>query len=225
MNHLIDRVENKLTNGSSNNPEFFDDIINSSWTEIEKFIGFKLSKREINHIKHHYTTQDLENHWKSLNQLSEAKGYFKRSQTDGDLNAIIEKISRAIRNRHYCGVFYQHENGERGFRLTEPYLVGQGYVHQGNVSREHENDYYLRCFVIKDSVKDKSVRIKRSKSVSVSNNLPYWRLMRVDRIVSWVTIQRKFSYYREGYTGGTDKNIRSRIEWVPISSFIRQNPY
>jgi hypothetical protein len=69
----------------------------------------------------------------------------------------------------------------------------------------------MRCFVIKDSREDNLIPFVRKKSISVSDRLPYWRLMRVDRVQNIVVIKRKRRHYRKDYTGGTDKNIKNII--------------
>jgi len=196
---------------------------NLSWLSLEKILGYKVSRKEYRSIQSLETNMELDKKWNEIISLSE-----NRLTIKGDAQKLkfnLRAIEKAIKNRYYCAVFYKHSNGDDGFRLIEPYVVGQGYKFRGEISEEHRDDYYLRCFVIKDAKSDGSVNIKRNKSVSVSKDVPYWRMMRVDRIIRFTVIERKFSYYRPLYTGGSDKNMVRVLNYAPISAFIRQNNF
>jgi len=217
-NKIIESIPEKFL-------EQLDDFDKLTWVELEKIIGYKISKREFEQVKTNFREIHFDNEFKKITSLSESARsimYVKNKPEREDLH--LRKIKIAIKKRFYLGLYYQNEDGFEGFRLVEPYVVGKGYMVDGVVSKEHSSDVYLRCFVIRDSVKDKSVRFKRANSESESENLPYWRMMRVDRILNLTTINRKISYWREGYTGGSDKNIRRILEYIPHSAFIKQNP-
>ena len=103
--------------------------------------------------------------------------------------------------------------------------MGQGYKKGDKISQEHFKDYYLRSFVIKDTVTDSTVKFNKPKSVSVSENLPYWRLLRVDRILNLVIIRRRFSFYREGFNGYGDSNIVKKLASVEFNEFKGMNTF
>lgn len=135
-------------------------------------------------------------------------------------------IKKAIKNRNYVGIYYHEPTEEgkilEGFRLVEPYCYGRGYVTPQTGKVSHENRQYLRVFVIRDTKHDPTFKDKkqftRRKSVSRSRRVPYWRLMRVDRIVDWQTIPRVFSTYRELYNPD-DEMIDRVIASLDITKF------
>lgn len=142
-----------------------------------------------------------------------------------DQHSVREKIITAIKNRWYLAVYYEDDEGHKGFRLIEPYVIGRGFRMRGVVSENHKKDYYVRCYVIKDAKLDKSVFFKRNPSYSYSEETPYWRIFRMDRILSIVVIKKKIRWYRSQYTGGTDSNIVQRLEWANIKDFNGVNPH
>ena len=138
------------------------------------------------------------------------------------------QIRKAVRERQYIGVYYSEPGDtnlvKSGFRLIEPYVYGRGFKHPktGNIS--HYNRQYIRAFVIRDSQRDVGTRDKknfvRRKSVSKTKRVPYWRLMRVDRIQNWEIIGRKFSKFRPLYNPD-DQMIRRIITKAQLGSFPR----
>lgn len=118
----------------------------------------------------------------------------------------LKHIEKAIKNRKYVGIYYEEKGKdgkyivEPGFRLIEPYVLGKGYILNGNLV--HEDRTYLRAFVIKDSYFDRNPRLKkisRRKSKSKTKRVPYWRLFRLDRIQKWNEFNVVFSGYRKLY--------------------------
>lgn len=150
-------------------------------------------------------------------------------------NPVIEdaptedEIIKAIKSRNYIGVYYEEPTDEseeivkKGFRLIEPYVFGTGYVMNGSIL--YPDRQYMRVFVIRDTEYDPQTKDKfanaRRKSVSKTKRVPYWRLMRVDRMGSWTKIPKVFSKYRELYTGGTDKHIANIITSLSHDDFPR----
>ena len=127
------------------------------------------------------------------------------------------KLISAIESRNYIGIYYEEPSDEdekivkKGFRLCEPYVYGLGYRYKGK--RIHRNRAYLRVFVIRDTEYDPLTEPKfktKRKSASKTKRVPYWRLLRVDRIAELSIIPKKFSTYRELYNPD-DKVIASII--------------
>lgn len=118
--------------------------------------------------------------------------------------ATHSKIINTIENHWYAAIYY---NGSKeGFRLVEPYVYGKGFVSPRTGKLSHENDYYLRCYVILDTQKDPDVKKQfkrekgmRRKSVSKSGGKLGWRLMRTDMIKSWQPIRKKITAERPFY--------------------------
>jgi predicted DNA-binding transcriptional regulator YafY len=121
----------------------------------------------------------------------------------------LEKIKKSINSRKYVALFYTPEKDKEesldGFRLIEPYAVFKGTRSKTTGKLKNQNKIYVRAFVIMDTNKD-SVAKKlfdgkgmRRKSVSYSNNYPYYRLFRFDRIESWRELEKTFSGYRDKY--------------------------
>lgn len=154
--------------------------------------------------------------------VNEAKSQF--STAKGKPSA--EDIKRAINERFYVGIYYEEPNDKNlvksGFRLIEPYVYGRGFVAPkiGNIS--HFQRQYIRAYVIKDTASDAAFidkkKFTRRKSVSKTNRVPYWRLLRVDRISNWMLIPRKFSRYRHLYNPD-DKMINRIICKVEYNQF------
>lgn len=195
-----------------------DSILNMSWNDVEKILGEKISRNNYKNILGSIEQEDIDDQFLKAIPLMESKQ---------DVSVIRDRISAAIRNRWYLAVYYIDDDDDTkvGFRLIEPYVVGRGYRVRGVVSENHKNDYYLRCFVIKDAKEDKSVVFKRNKSYSYSREEPYWRVFRLDRILNLVIIKRKIRWYRPMYTGGSDANIVERMEWANIRDFAGENPH
>jgi hypothetical protein len=197
-----------------------------TWNDLEKLISDKVSRKDYLSLMSMADERILEIEWKkeleTKRRLERAINLYEAklvSISSTKVNFNLNKLSMAIRDKYYVSVYYQHSNGEYGFRLIEPYVVGRGYAG----SEEHRNDYYLRCFVIRDSRDDVNVPFVRNKSVSVSEKVPYWRLMRVDRMHNINIIKRKRRHYREEYTGGTDKNIVNIINSLNVGKLRRVN--
>lgn len=192
-------------------------IENANMRQIENMVGHKLS----------YSTHDIIQ--QSVDDLL-IDMYAPQSmqllyESKLDQLSVRRKIINAIKNRYYLAIYYVDDDGNKGFRLVEPYVIGKGYKSKGVVSEKSVNNYYMRCYIIRSAKTDKSVRFDRKPSYSFSKDIPYWRLFRVDRIQSIVIIKKKIRWYRELYTGGTDSNIASRIEWSNINDFNGVNPY
>lgn len=193
----------------------FDDIINMSWKKTEEVIGEKISRNTFRELKNRAIEEEVDN------SFMESIPLFESTK---DISAIKSKIISAVKNRWYLAVYYEDEDGNKGFRLIEPYVVGRGYRVNGVISQDHKDDYYLRCYVIKDAKLDKSVSFNRNKSYSFSREEPYWRVFRLDRILNIIIIKRKIRWYRQEYTGGSDENIVERMEWANINDFAGENP-
>lgn len=137
----------------------------------------------------------------------------------------LKQIHDAITNQNYLGIYY-NDGKESGFRLIEPLVLGQGFKRGDKVS--HEDDYYLRAYVIKDTdedeyasqkFKDKKVlglRISKGKktSVSKSGREPYWRLFKVNKITRIKKFSKKFGKRRPDYNS-KDKMMGNIIVSVP----------
>lgn len=155
--------------------------------------------------------------------VSEAsrEGALKTNPTD-------EQISKAITNRYYVGIYYRDPddpNGDdvlKGFRLIEPYVLGEGYRMDGKIY--HNNRKYLRAFVIKDTLKDRDIKwtVSRRKSVSKTQKVPYWRMFRVDRIEQFMVFPKKIIKFREKYNE-KDKCMGKIITSIPKSAFRGQS--
>lgn len=206
--------KNLLSDITSNHS--FDKVASMSWNDMESFFGHNISKNTYRLIINDVIEKDIDETFLKAIPLMESSK---------DVSFIKSKISMAIRNRWYLAVYYEDDDGNKGFRLIEPYVVGRGYKVHGVVSESHKNDYYLRCFVVKDAKQDKSVAFSRSKSYSFSREEPYWRVFRLDRIQSITVIKRKIRWYRPQYTGGSDANIVERMEWANIRHFAGENPH
>lgn len=193
-----------------------EQILNLSIQQVEKAIDEGISKRTYDIILDYIEEQLIDDEFVEIMSLYEAGKSFTE---------VLDTIVSAIKNRWYLAVFYEDEDGRHGFRLVEPYVVGKGYRFRGVISKDHKDDYYLRCYIIKDAKKDPSVGFDRKKSYSYSREEPYWRTLRLDRIISIYQIKRKIRWYRKEYTGGTDKNIVERLQWVDKSEFRGVNPY
>ena len=142
----------------------------------------------------------------------------------------ISQITKAIKNNKYIGVYYNDGNKEDGFRLIEPLVLGKGFRGKsGKIT--HEDTYYLRAYVIKDSMEDEYVRDKFKKSTlkkiftgkdkhyqsySISDKKPYWRLFKVDKITKIKTMRKKFGRLRKDYNPD-DKMMGEIIISVPKS--------
>lgn len=125
----------------------------------------------------------------------------------------VSMIERAIKNRNYVGIYYEEEadsNVKSGFRLIEPHVFGTGFVHSLTKEVSHENDDYLRAYVVKNSKKDSRLgkMAGNRKSVSKTNDTPYWRMLKVERIKKWVNLERTFKKGRALYNP-QDKNINN----------------
>lgn len=192
-------------------------IGNARIDQIESSIGFRITNNTYKIIQDKIDKIILDSYIpKVLVPLLEAKL---------DQNSVKQKIITAIKNRWYLAVYYEDDEGHKGFRLIEPYVIGKGFRMRGVVSENHKNDYYLRCYVIKDAKLDKSVFFNRNPSYSYSEEVPFWRIFRVDRILNIVIIKKKVRWYRSEYTGGSDANIVQRLEWSNINDFSGANPY
>lgn len=190
-------------------------ILEMDKPKMEREVGYPISWYTYDIVQSYSEDLLLEDELNKLIPLFEA-----RVNTESSL----ELTKRAIKDRHYMAVYYIDADGRTGFRLIEPYVVGKGYKTNGVISEEHKDDYYLRCYVVKDAKKDSSVPFSRNKSYSYSREEPYWRTLRLDRLKNIVIIKRKIKYYRKEYTGGSDKNIVNRLEWINISEFRGVNP-
>lgn len=151
--------------------------------------------------------------------LTEAKGNPMSMVSMPTINDIVN----AVRNRNYLSIYYEDRFGNKGHRLIEPYVVGIGYVANGQVVNQN---YYLRAFVIMDSSKDKTTkdRFTKRKSVSVSDKENRWRLFRIDRILRATNLKKKFSKYRRQYNPN-DKQLANIIMSLGYNEFPRgENP-
>ncbi len=132
---------------------------------------------------------------------SEYERFINEANESDKYNPTIDKIKKAIKNRKYVGIYYEGEgNVEPGFRLLECYVLGQGYVlPSGKVT--HENDYYLRAFVIMESKKDKNKHIRKLHRTSVSKSMrvPAWRLFCFQKIKSLETLRFTITEARADY--------------------------
>lgn len=149
-------------------------------------------------------------------------------------NPVIEgsprksEIKKAIWERNYVGVYYEEPDPDQdgrvlaGFRLIEPYVYGKGYKYGSKVT--HEKREYIRVFVVRDTKSDSQFKGKknftRRKSVSKSQRVPYWRLLRVDRIQTWQNMKRKILGYRDGYNPD-DNAISNILASADISEFSK----
>jgi predicted DNA-binding transcriptional regulator YafY len=194
----------------------FDEIIEMSWKQMEEILDQKISKNTYKLIINKSIEEEIDKKFMDLIPLFESTK---------DISTIKSKIISAIKNRWYLAVYYEDDEGNKGFRLIEPYVVGRGYKVSGVVSKEHKDDYYLRCYIIKDAKVDPSVMFNRNKSYSFSEEEPYWRIFRLDRILNLTVIKRKIRYYRREYTGGSDENIVERMEWANINDFAGENSF
>jgi predicted DNA-binding transcriptional regulator YafY len=194
----------------------FDEIIEMSWKQMEEILDQKISKNTYKLIINKSIEEEVDKKFMDLIPLFESTK---------DISTIKSKIISAIKNRWYLAVYYEDDEGNKGFRLIEPYVVGRGYKVSGVVSKEHKDDYYLRCYIIKDAKVDPSVMFNRNKSYSFSEEEPYWRIFRLDRILNLTVIKRKIRYYRREYTGGSDENIVERMEWANINDFAGENSF
>jgi len=176
---------------------------------IRKFVIEALADNEIS---------EMYESW--VNEASR-EGALKTKPTD-------EQISKAITDRYYVGIYYKGSDdpsGEevlKGFRLIEPYVLGQGYKMNGRVY--HNNRKYLRAFVIKDTLKDKEIKwtVSRRKSVSKTQKVPYWRMFRVDRIEQFMVFPKKITKFREKYNE-KDKCMGRIITSIPKTAFKGQS--
>lgn len=167
---------------------------------------------------------ELDKEFSDFIKLCEARGR----------NPVIEgkprksEIKKAIRERNYVGIYYEEPDPDQdgkvlaGFRLIEPYVYGKGYKYGSTIT--HDKREYLRCFVIRDTKSDSQFKdkknITRRKSVSKSKRVPYWRLMRVDRIQTWQNIKRKVLGYRDGYNPN-DESIANILAAADTSEFSK----
>ena len=198
-----------------------------SWFDMETNLQVELSKSEYVDLKHQINYYLLNIDWgKSINELSFV-GLNENANLKNPslLHKNINKLKQAISNRNYATVYYTDDDGNSGFRLLEPYGIFKGFKFDGKVVEAHKDDYYLRCYVIMDTLNDPTVGFKRSKSVSVSGDDPFWRTFRIDRINDLFIIKRKFRYYRRLYVGSKDKNAVVPIMFANINDFGGVNSY
>lgn len=121
-------------------------------------------------------------------------------------------VREAINKRQRAWIYYKstgNENHEilEGYRLIEPYALGRGLNPKPNQFKPKENNThtYLRAFVVRELGAKGGV-----PSVSLTNDEPYWRMFRLDKIDSWKTIPSFFYEPREGYNP-RDKDMISII--------------
>ena len=143
-------------------------------------------------------------------------------------NEVFVIIHKAIRKMQYISMYYNDSDGEEGFRLVEPFVIGKGFRRKGIVSKDLKDVYYLRGYVVRESDKDvfvdqkiKNIGIKSIGSKISSSSSTDWRLFRLDKISKVEILDINFEFERPFY----NPNDKSFVEIINAVSKSRlKNP-
>jgi len=148
-----------------------------------------------------------------------------------DTESAVSTILKAIEGQKYLGLYYEDkDSSEAGFRLVEPFVLGQGFQRKGKPSEGLEDVYYLRAYVIRDSDKDDytsgkfkdlkflGMTLKKApeKSKISSKGTTDWRLFRLDKIQKLKIFKETFEFMRPFYNP-EDKSFTEILASVPKS--------
>ncbi len=118
---------------------------------------------------------------------------------------VLDKVKSAISNRYYLGFYYEEEEGSEvksGFRLIEPYTLGNGYRQGSKISHTDRN--YLRGYLIKSSKETVNKKLAKMNRKSVSKTgfakgKSRWRMFLTNRIKNIEVFKLKIRSPRDGY--------------------------